>query len=113
MATELVAGTSQLRLMPVYAQRPEQLRTSIAGKLFQVTTKSRGALVICNISDRRSRGNHAKPRIEGSEFAQKRLEGRLTYASFLWPRRILERLQAVQNQQGSAMRDELCQSFAL
>jgi hypothetical protein len=31
--------------------------------------------VICNISNRRSRGNHAKPGIEGSEFAQKRLEG--------------------------------------
>ena len=54
--------------------------------------------MICNISDRRARGNHAKPRIEGGEFAQKRLEGRLTYASFLWTRRILERLQAIQNQ---------------
>jgi hypothetical protein len=32
--------------------------------LFQVTTKSRGALVICNISDRYPCGNQAKPRIE-------------------------------------------------
>src|SRR5271166_1371826 len=97
MAAELVAGALQLRLMPIDAQRSEQLRTGIAGKLFQVTTKSRGALVICNISDRRPRGNYAKPRIEGSEFAQKRLEGRLTYASFLWTRWILERLQTIQN----------------
>src|SRR5580704_15174798 len=113
MAAKLVTGTAQLRLIPIYAQRPQQFRTSIAGKLFQVTTKSRGALVICNISDRRPRGNHAKPRIEGSEFAQKRLEGRLTYASFLWTRRILERLQSIQHKQGSTMRDELRQSFAL
>src|ERR1700758_3809836 len=35
------------------------------------------------------------------------------YAPFLWTRRILKRLQAVQNQQGSTVRDELCQSFAL
>jgi len=69
--------------------------------------------VICNISNRRPRGNYAKPRIESSKFAQKRLEGRLTYTSFLWARRILERLQAIQNQQGSTMRDELRQSFAL
>jgi hypothetical protein len=98
MTAELVTGTSQLRLMPLDAQGSEQLRTGIAGYLFQITTKSRRALVICDISDRRPRGNHAKPRIEGSEFAQKRLEGRLTYASFLWARRILERLQAIQNQ---------------
>ena len=39
MATELVAGTSQLSLMPLDAQRSEQLRTSIAGELFQVTTR--------------------------------------------------------------------------
>ena len=69
--------------------------------------------MICNISDRRPRGNHAKPRIEGSEFAQERLEGRLTQPSFLWTRRILEGLQAIQNQQGSTMCDELRQSFAL
>ena len=31
MATELVAGTSQLRLIPLNAQRSEQLRTGIAG----------------------------------------------------------------------------------
>ena len=31
MAAELVAGTSQLRLISLYAQRSEQLRTSIAG----------------------------------------------------------------------------------
>ena len=69
--------------------------------------------MIRNISDRRPRGNHTKPRIESSEFAQKRLEGRLTQPSFLWPRRILERLQAIQNQYCSAMHIELCQSFAL
>ena len=39
--------------------------------------------MICNISDRRPRGNYAKPPVEGSEFAQKRLEGCLTYAPFL------------------------------
>ena len=54
--------------------------------------------MIRNISDRHARGNHAKPRIEGSKFAQKRLEGRLAQPSFLWARRILERLQAIQNQ---------------
>jgi hypothetical protein len=69
--------------------------------------------VICNICNRKAGGNHAKPRIKGSELAQKRLEGRLTQPPFLWARRILERLQAVQNQQGSTMYDELCQSFAL
>src|ERR1700738_2295098 len=97
MAAELVAGTSQLLLMPLNTQRLKQLCTSIAGELLQVTAQSRGALVICNISDRRPRGNHAKPGIEGSEFAQKRLKGRLTYAPFLWTRRVLERLQAIQN----------------
>ena len=54
--------------------------------------------MICNISDRQSRGDHAKSFIEGSEFAQKRLNRRLAYSSLLWTRRILERLQAVQDQ---------------
>jgi hypothetical protein len=39
MATELVAGTSQLCLISIDAQRPEQLRTGIAGELFQITTQ--------------------------------------------------------------------------
>ena len=39
MATELVAGTSQLRLVPFNTQRLEQLRTGIAGELFQVTAQ--------------------------------------------------------------------------
>ena len=69
--------------------------------------------MIRDISDRRSRGNHAKPGIEGSKLAQKRLEGRLAYPSFLWTRRVLERLQAIQNKQGSTMHDELRESFAL
>src|SRR6516162_5427760 len=112
MATKLVAGTSQLRLIPIDAQCSEQLRPGITRQLFQVTTKGRGALVICNISYRRSRGNHAKPRIEGSELAQKRLEGRLTQPSFLWTRRILQRLQTIQNKQGSTMGDELRESLA-
>src|SRR6516164_1297105 len=68
---------------------------------------------MCNISNRRARGNYAKPRIEGSEFAQKRLERRLTQPSFLWTRRILQGFQAIQNQQGPTMRDELCNSISL
>src|SRR5215472_2753638 len=88
MAGELIACTSQLRLASFNTQRLEQLCTSIARELFQITTKSRGARVIRQISDRQARGNYAKPRIEGSEFAQKRLEGRLTQPSFLWTRRM-------------------------
>ena len=84
--------------MSLHAQRPEQFSTDIAGQLFQVATQRRAALVIRQISDRQARGNYTKPRIEGSELAQKRLERRLSYPSFLWARRILERLQAIQNQ---------------
>ena len=57
--------------------------------------------MIRNISDQKSRGNYAKPLIEGSKFAQKRLERRLTQPSFLWTRRILERLQPIQKAQNS------------
>jgi hypothetical protein len=78
MATELVAGIPQLHLIPFYAQRFEYLRACIADSCSKSTTKSRGALMICNISDRCACGNHAKPRIEGSEFPQKRLKGWLT-----------------------------------
>ena len=39
MATELVAGTSQLRFTSFDAQRSEQLCTGIAGELLQVTTR--------------------------------------------------------------------------
>src|SRR5580704_13338603 len=69
--------------------------------------------MIRNIGDRYSCGNHTKPRIKGSEFAQERLEGRLTQPSFLWTRRILEGLQAIQNQQGSTICNELCESLSL
>jgi hypothetical protein len=49
-------------------------------------------------SYRRPRGDHAKPRIEGSEFAQEGLERRFTQPSFFGPRRVFERLQAIQDQ---------------
>src|SRR6516164_9641879 len=49
MAVELVAGTSQLRLMPLNTQCSEQLRTGSARELLQLTTQGRGALVIGNI----------------------------------------------------------------
>src|SRR6516162_3655873 len=98
MAAELVAGTLQLRLMSINAQRSEQFRAGVAGQLFQVTTQGRGALMICNISNWCPRGNHAKPLIEGCKLAQKRLERRLPYPSFLWTGRILEGLQAIQDQ---------------
>jgi len=77
MAMELVAGTSQLGLMSMDAQCSEQLRTSIAGKLFQVAAQGGGTFVIGNISDRQARGDYAQPRIEGGKLTQKRLEGRL------------------------------------
>src|SRR6516164_7675477 len=80
--------------------------------MFQVETKGRGALVICNISNGETRSNYAEPSVKGGKFAQKRLEGRLTQPSFLWARRILERFQAIQNKQGSTMRGELCESLA-
>ncbi len=57
----------------------------------------------CNVGDRQPRGNHTKPAIEGSEFAQKRLQRRITEPPFLCTRRILERLQAIQNQEGPTM----------
>jgi len=63
--------------------------------------------VICNIGDRQPRGNHANTGIEGSKLAQKRLEGRLAYPSFLWTRGVLEGLQAIENQQGSTMCNQL------
>src|SRR5215472_17364291 len=53
--------------------------------MFQVTTQSRATLVVRQIGDRQARGNYAKPRIECSEFAQERLEGRLTQPSFCEP----------------------------
>src|SRR5580704_14548742 len=97
MAIELVAGTSHLSLISLCAQRPEQLRTCIAGELVQVPTQGRGALVIRDISNRRPRGNRAKPLVEGSELTQERLERWLTQPSFLRTRRILKRFQAIQN----------------
>ena len=46
--------------------------------------------MISNVGDRQPRSNHTKPRIEGSQLTQKRLEGRIAYSSFLLPRRILD-----------------------
>jgi hypothetical protein len=81
--------------------------------MFQVTTESGATLVIRQISDRRPRGNYAKPLVEGSKLAQERLERRLAQTPFLWARRILQRFQTIKDQQGSAMRDELRESLAL
>ena len=39
MAVKLVAGTSQFLFVPLNAQRSQQLRTGLAGELFQVTTQ--------------------------------------------------------------------------
>jgi hypothetical protein len=98
MALEFLASTAHLRLGASYTQASQQLRPGLARKVFQVTTESRGAFMICDISNGKTRGNHAKARIKGGEFAQKSLEGRLTHPPLLRARRILERLQAIQNQ---------------
>ena len=98
MAAKVVTGSSQICLITFRAQCSEQFRTSVIGKLFEVTTQGRGALVICNIGEGCPCGNYAKPLIERSKLAQKRLQGRLTQPSFQWTRRILEWLQAIQNQ---------------
>src|SRR5271165_6112394 len=69
--------------------------------------------MVYNISDSHPCSNYTKARVEGGQLAQKRLDSRFAQPTFLWTRRILERLQAIQNRQGSTMRDELRQSFAL
>ena len=69
--------------------------------------------MISKICDGQPCGNNTKALIERSELAQKRLERRLAYTPFLWAGRILQRLQAIQNNQGSTMRDELRESLAL
>jgi hypothetical protein len=51
--------------------------------------------VIGNIRNRHPGGNDAKPPIEGSKLAQKRLQRRLTKPPFLWTGRILERLRGL------------------
>src|SRR6516225_3557800 len=110
MAAELVARTSQLRFLSIYAQRSEQLCTRIAGELFQLTTQGRRVLVICKVRNRQPRGNYTKPPIKGSKLAQKRLEGRLPQPSFLGAGRILQRFQTVQHQQGSTAGDKFRES---
>ena len=40
MAAELVAGTSQLRFLPFNPQGSQQLRTGLAGEVFQVTAQA-------------------------------------------------------------------------
>src|ERR1700740_2083970 len=107
MALEFLAGTAHLRLGASHAQASQELRPRLAGKVFQVTTERRGAFMICDISNGETRGNHTKARIEGGEFAQERLERRLTHPSLLRTRRILERLQGIQNQKGSRMWERL------
>src|SRR4029450_8586409 len=113
MAIELLAGVSELCFISFDAKRSEQLCAGIAGELFQFTMRGRTVPVIGNVSNRQPRGNHAKARIEGRELVQKRLQGRITEPTLLWTRRILERLEAIQNQKGSTMRDEFRQPLAL
>src|SRR6201985_4023091 len=100
MALEFLAGTAHLRLGASHAQASQQLRTGLAGKVFQDTAEGRGAFMIGDISNGETRGNHTKAWIKGGEFAQERLEGRLTHPSLLRTRRVLERLQAQQKEEG-------------
>src|ERR1700739_1118984 len=98
MALEFLAGTAHLRRGAYHAQASQQLRPGLAGKVFQVTTEGRGAFMICDISNGETGGNHTKDRIKCREFPKERLQERLTHPSLLRTRRILERLQAIQNQ---------------
>ena len=68
---------------------------------------------MCKVCNGQPRSNYTKPRIEGGKLAQERLERRITEPPFLWTGRILERLQAIQNQQAPTMRDQFRQPFAL
>src|ERR1700758_1760275 len=69
--------------------------------------------MISEIADRQPRRYQAKPPVIGGKFAKKRLERSLTHAAFLRTGRVLERFQAVENQQGSPVCNEFRQSFAL
>src|ERR1700756_1563380 len=101
MAIELLTSASQLRLMPFNTQRLEQLRTGGTGELLKVQTQSRGTFVIGKISNRQACRNYTESFIERRQLPQKSLERRFAYSSFLRTGRVLERLQAIENQQGS------------
>jgi hypothetical protein len=64
MATELVTGTAQFLLIAYDTERSEQLRSRVAGKLFQLTTQDRGAFVIRQVSYQEPRSNHAQAGIK-------------------------------------------------
>src|ERR1700741_3860676 len=98
MALEFLAGTAHLRRGAYHAQASQQLRPGLAGKVFQVTTEGRGAFMICDISNGETRGNHTKARIKGREVAEEHRQGRVAHPSLLRTRRILERLETIQNQ---------------
>jgi hypothetical protein len=69
VATELLAGAPQFLFVSFNAQRSEQLCPGLAGELFELTARGRGALEIGNIGDLYSCGNDTKPPIEGSKFS--------------------------------------------
>ena len=54
--------------------------------------------MIGHVSDGESRRDYAKAFIERGQLAQERLERRLTHPPFLGTGRVLQRLQAVQDQ---------------
>jgi hypothetical protein len=53
--------------------------------------------MIRNVRNRQSRGNYTKPQVKGSKLTKERLQRRIAESAFLWTRRILERLQAIEN----------------
>jgi hypothetical protein len=98
MAPELLADRPQLGFGPFHTKARQQLRPGFPGKLLEATTPGRAALVVGEVGRRQPRGDDSKPLVEGGQFAQERLERRLAQPSLLRTRRILERLQAIQNQ---------------
>ena len=83
MAPEVLAGPAQLGFRPFNAQRAQQPCTGIAGEVLQFAAWGGTVHVIRQVGDRRPGGKHAKPRIEGGQFAQERLEGRFAQPSLL------------------------------
>src|SRR5262245_7511959 len=80
--------------------------------MFQVAAGCRSALVVGDIGNRQSRRDYAETAVKGSELTQQRLKRRVTNAPFLRTRGKLQRFKAVQYQQGSTVRDQICQSLS-
>jgi hypothetical protein len=113
MATKFDRSLLQFLWRPAYPSPAEQSRSRGGCEMIESQSLDQRTLKFLDVVHGHTGRHNAEPRIVARQLPQQDLETRIFEPSLLLPRRILQRLQAIQDEQRALLLQEARQALAL